>query len=228
MDAKNLAIIFGGIVFGEDEIPQSGDLMLMQMSSVSNISIHSRRLYLIPLRQTQDTLMEDIIENAHVLFDERPPTASPPLPPPPMGEPVPVYPLGSSHTQVTNISPPPTSSDDSGSYLPVSAGPEPDFTPELPPRPANSIHPAARRDSAMSPQLRPASLLIPSRPQSAIIEEDIVQQAYTAISYTKDGSEESHSSKGSPPRPASAIAPSALGLDTVPEPPPKRYSLPRS
>lgn len=30
MDAKNLAIIFGGVVFGEDELPKGGELLSMQ------------------------------------------------------------------------------------------------------------------------------------------------------------------------------------------------------
>jgi hypothetical protein len=30
MDAKNLAIVFGGVIFGEDEIPKGGDLLSVQ------------------------------------------------------------------------------------------------------------------------------------------------------------------------------------------------------
>ena len=30
MDAKNLAIIFGSVVFGEDDIPKGGDLLSVQ------------------------------------------------------------------------------------------------------------------------------------------------------------------------------------------------------
>ncbi len=30
MDAKNLAIIFGAIVFGEDDMPKNGDLLALQ------------------------------------------------------------------------------------------------------------------------------------------------------------------------------------------------------
>ena len=30
MDSKNLAIIFGGVIFGEDEIPKTADLLTMQ------------------------------------------------------------------------------------------------------------------------------------------------------------------------------------------------------
>jgi hypothetical protein len=30
MDAKNLAIVFGAVIFGEDEIPKGGDLLSVQ------------------------------------------------------------------------------------------------------------------------------------------------------------------------------------------------------
>ena len=30
MDANNLAIVFGGVIFGEDEIPKGGDLLSVQ------------------------------------------------------------------------------------------------------------------------------------------------------------------------------------------------------
>lgn len=30
MDFKNLAIVFGGVIFGEDELPKGGDLLSMQ------------------------------------------------------------------------------------------------------------------------------------------------------------------------------------------------------
>ena len=78
--------------------------------------------------------MEDLIENAQTLFDERIPPSSPPLPPPPLGEPVPVISYGSSHTKVT---------------LPEEQ--VVDFSPELPPRPTSSIHPSARCYPPMSP-----------------------------------------------------------------------------
>jgi hypothetical protein len=34
MDPKNLAIVFGGVIFGEDEIPKGGDLLSVQTSKV--------------------------------------------------------------------------------------------------------------------------------------------------------------------------------------------------
>ena len=79
--------------------------------------------------------MEDLIGNAQTLFDERVP--SPPLPPAPVGEPVPVLTYGSSHTSVTLPRPRETQAAD--------------FTPQLPPRPTNSIHPSARLNPPMSP-----------------------------------------------------------------------------
>ncbi|KAI0307495.1 hypothetical protein B0F90DRAFT_1674209 [Multifurca ochricompacta] len=116
MDPKNLAIVFSPVVFGEDEIPQ-GDLLSVQ--------------------PTKDSVMENLIENAYTLFDERLPPSSPPLPPAPGGEPVPATSYGSSHTKVT---------------LPQSGEVEvADFTPELPPRPTSSIHPSARSNPPMSP-----------------------------------------------------------------------------
>ncbi|KAI0271619.1 hypothetical protein BC834DRAFT_860454 [Gloeopeniophorella convolvens] len=114
MDAKNLAIVFSPVIFGEDEVPQ-GDLLSMHPA--------------------KDSVMEDLIENANVLFDERPPPSSPPLPPAPADEPVPAISYGSSHTRVA---------------FPPSGEAQADFTPQLPPRPANSIHPSAR-NAPMSP-----------------------------------------------------------------------------
>jgi hypothetical protein len=35
MDAKNLAIAFGGVVFGEDEMPKGGDLLGIQSLKVA-------------------------------------------------------------------------------------------------------------------------------------------------------------------------------------------------
>ncbi|KAI9445530.1 hypothetical protein H4582DRAFT_2109166 [Lactarius indigo] len=117
MDAKNLAIVFSPVVFGEDEIPQN-DLLNVQPA--------------------KDSVMEDLIENAHTLFDEHvPPPSSPPLPPAPAGEPVPIVTYGSSHTRVA---------------LPQFGEVQvADFTPQLPPRPTNSIHPSARSNPPMSP-----------------------------------------------------------------------------
>ncbi|KIK71391.1 hypothetical protein GYMLUDRAFT_254611 [Collybiopsis luxurians FD-317 M1] len=126
MDSKNLAIVFAGVIFGEDEIPKAGDLLSLQTWN--------------------DTLMEDLINNAHILFSDDPSTAtnpnapSPhPLPAPPPGEPTPVYSYGSKTTKIVSIP----------SALNTAAlSASEDFTPKLPPRPASSIHPSARGPSS--------------------------------------------------------------------------------
>lgn len=99
--------------------------------------------------------MEDLIENAQTLFDERASHSSPPLPPTPGGEPVPDASYGSSHTKITVAQP--------GDAQGV------DFTPQLPARPTNSIHPSARSNPPMSPTRLPVELspiLTPPRPSS--------------------------------------------------------------
>jgi hypothetical protein len=84
--------------------------------------------------------MEDLITNAHVLYDEHSTHHSPPLPPTPAGEPVPLYPYGSKSTKIATVPPAPLQNL-GGPYPP---SPPQDFTPRLPPRPANSIHPSLR------------------------------------------------------------------------------------
>ncbi|KAH9836530.1 RhoGAP-domain-containing protein, partial [Rhodofomes roseus] len=154
MDAKNLAIVFGTVIFGEDEMPKSGGDLL---------AVHSWK----------DTLCEDLISNAHILFQ---PTGSPqllsiapassPLPSPgsptsgsprvrassqasilgPMGPPV--LPSGSlSRSPRLGRSPslPPQRSPPYSPALVSARGPPPeDFRPQLPPRPTGSIHPSQR------------------------------------------------------------------------------------
>lgn len=34
MDARNLAIVFGGMIFGDDEMPKGGDLLSVQSTKV--------------------------------------------------------------------------------------------------------------------------------------------------------------------------------------------------
>jgi RhoGAP domain len=36
MDPKNVAIVFGGVIFGEDEMPKGGDLLTMHTAKVIN------------------------------------------------------------------------------------------------------------------------------------------------------------------------------------------------
>ncbi|KAJ6604252.1 RhoGAP domain-containing protein [Mycena vulgaris] len=124
MDAKNLAIVFGGVIFGEDEIAKTGDLLNIQTS--------------------KDTLMEDLIMHAHILYDDNAVHHSPPLPATPAGEPVPQLYYGSKRTHVATVPPasPPNRAE--------TASPQ-DFTPRLPTRPANSIHPSARANPSVSP-----------------------------------------------------------------------------
>jgi hypothetical protein len=38
MDPKNLAIVFGGVIFGEDEVPKGGDLLSVQNWKVTRRS----------------------------------------------------------------------------------------------------------------------------------------------------------------------------------------------
>ena len=44
MDAKNLAIVFGSVIFAEDEVPKEGDLLSVQMIKVF-IRIWTGRLF---------------------------------------------------------------------------------------------------------------------------------------------------------------------------------------
>ncbi|KAF9056472.1 hypothetical protein BJ165DRAFT_1522378 [Panaeolus papilionaceus] len=117
MDAKNVAIVFGSVIFGDDEMPKGGDLLSVQT--------------------IKDTLMEDLIVNSHILYDHEPVSSSPPLPPTPAGEPVPPISYGSKTTKISTVPPSATS-------------PSQDFTPPLPPRPQNSIHPSSRNVSSPS------------------------------------------------------------------------------
>lgn len=36
MDPKNLAIVFGGVIFGEDDLPKAGDLLSVQSWKVKS------------------------------------------------------------------------------------------------------------------------------------------------------------------------------------------------
>ncbi|KAJ7042609.1 hypothetical protein C8F04DRAFT_83781 [Mycena alexandri] len=132
MDAKNLAIVFGGVVFGEDDIAKGGaDLLTIQT--------------------WKDSLMEDLIMHAHILYDDNAAHYSPPLPATPAGEPVPQIYYGSKRTQVATVPPA------SPLNRETTASPQ-DFTPRLPTRPANSIHPSARANPPPSPSKERASV----------------------------------------------------------------------
>jgi hypothetical protein len=88
---------------------------------------------------SQDSLMEDLIIHSAILFDDQAGPRSPPLPPTPAGEPVPRFAYGSKTTKVMSPTQPITST--------VQSSPQ-DFTPRLPPRPVNSIHPSLRANPA--------------------------------------------------------------------------------
>ncbi|KAF9523586.1 hypothetical protein CPB83DRAFT_862570 [Crepidotus variabilis] len=173
MDAKNLAIVFGSVIFGEDEMPKDGNLLTVQT--------------------IKDTLMEDLIVHAHILYDHPqleqpvspPQPQSPPLPPTPAGEPVAPITYGSKTTKMAIIQPDSAKAD----IRPVS--PPQDFMPRLPPRPNNSIHPSSRL--ATSPS---RSRAYPEKPLPLTVPE---QQEL----HQKRASDESSSHSTSPPGSAS-------------------------
>lgn len=119
-------------------MPKGGDLLSVQTWKVTTVpkkNYHVRLTFSL----LQDSLMEDLIMHAHILYDENTNHSSPPLPPTPAGEPVPHYAYGSKSTKIASV--PPSTPNASGSHVPSSPQ---DFTPRLPPRPANSIHPSLR------------------------------------------------------------------------------------
>jgi len=99
--------------------------------------------------------MEDLIFNAFILFDDRVPHAISPLPPAPVGQPTPNFAYGSAHTKVASV--PPLQTTVRQQALPQSPD---DFTPRLPLRPANSIHPSLRTNPT-SPTTAGSQLLAP-------------------------------------------------------------------
>ncbi len=146
-------------------------------------------------------MMEDLINNAHLLFQQSG-SGSPPLPAAPLNEPAAPITYGSTHTKVSSMPPPPVPSSPrklghhktpslstprSSIDAPRSIlqGPQ-DFTPQLPPRPTNSIHPSLRAGPhANSPARQPPSIRagqffddqvrVPPPPQSPVPS----QQSYT-------------------------------------------------
>jgi len=90
--------------------------------------------------------MEDLILQAHILYDHDGGPHSPPLPPTPTGEPIQVT-YGSKTTKVANV-PPPASFDSTTTPLPE------DFTPQLPPRPNSSLHPSSRANAGSPTKLQ--------------------------------------------------------------------------
>ncbi|TFK57655.1 RhoGAP-domain-containing protein [Heliocybe sulcata] len=154
MDAKNLAIVFGTVIFGEDEMSKGADLLSLQ--------------------SMKDSLMEDLILNAQTLFDDRAGPQETPLPAAPVGESGLPFPLGSSHTKVANVPVTPTAS------LP----PPNDFIPELPPRPADSIHRSSRANYVTTTRSEggPKSPRLSGRPRYQAAEAPEVWRAPEEIS----------------------------------------------
>ncbi|KAF5375014.1 hypothetical protein D9758_000090 [Tetrapyrgos nigripes] len=192
MDAKNLAIVFGAVIFGEDQLPAGGDLLSVQT--------------------WKDSLMEDLITHAHTLFSDD--QSAHPLPPPPLGEPTPHYPYGSKTTKVANIpSPINVANSPSSPSLPD------DFTPRLPARPANSIHPSARGPSSptkertdVPPPLpqRPGQRATPTPPSPSVISS-VLETDDDDLSYA-NSDEFLHSAPTSP----SNAPPSTTGKESPP------------
>jgi len=105
--------------------------------------------------------MDDLIIHAHLLYDHDVGQNSPPLPPTPAGEPIPQVTYGSKSTKVTRVPPAEGSS-------PTTQ----DFTPRLPARPNNSIHPSARINSSSPTKSRalPEKALPPMQTNVALEE----------------------------------------------------------
>jgi len=140
--------------------------------------------------------MEDLIMNAHILYDERHTNhPSPPLPPTPAGEPIPYFAYGSKSTKVASMPPTSTSITTSGPYPPSSPQ---DFTPRLPPRPANSIHPSLRTHPASPTRGRADASSPPSqlrqRDKSSLDESPPPSPSITSTVYETDDS--SHEQAG--------------------------------
>ncbi|KAG8823943.1 hypothetical protein FRC19_002817 [Serendipita sp. 401] len=130
MDAKNLAVVFGPVILGEEPLPAGVDLLTM----------------------TKDTLMEDLINSTKALYDSHPSderSSSPPLPEPPAHEfgvlnsrpTAPVY--GSSHTVIKNLpagasrSQTNVASESANAAVPMPGSATSETPPKLPPRPAH-------------------------------------------------------------------------------------------
>ncbi|KAI5124481.1 hypothetical protein M0805_008363 [Coniferiporia weirii] len=199
MDAKNLAIIFGGVVFGEDEVPKATDLLTIQ--------------------NWKDSLMEDLILNAHILFDERA---------------IAIVPTQSRTSVIADsslLSPAPTdvplaNTDYEPPYAQLSDAPlhqrkpdtsgvvSQDFTPELPPRPGNSIHPSRRAanqssrtagSEAEEETSAPSTLL--ARPASIEIRAAQKSEGSTTGSQVSPISEQHNESSADTESTAPSIAP---------------------
>jgi hypothetical protein len=106
--------------------------------------------------------MDDLIIYAHLLYDHDVGQGSPPLPPTPAGEPIPQVTYGSKNTKVARVPP-------AEGLTPITPQ---DFTPRLPPRPNNSIHPSARTNPGSPTKSRalPEKALPPMQTEVALEE----------------------------------------------------------
>jgi hypothetical protein len=115
--------------------------------------------------------MEDLITNAAILFDDKAASGaglgSPPLPPAPTGQSAPNYSYGSAHTKVASV---PASMPTSVRQPGQLQSPE-DFTPRLPPRPGNSIHPSARTSPTSSVDAAPTLSTRPGQGSTSKLEK---------------------------------------------------------
>ena len=141
--------------------------------------------------------MEDLIVNAHILFQQSG-SSSPPLPSAPLNEPAAPVTYGSQHTKVLSSMPPPplptsprkghqksasTSTVRSSLDVPRPHVPQ-DFTPQLPPRPANSIHPSLRA----GPHAGSPARQIPSVRAAQFFDDDMLITPQSSISSRENGS----------------------------------------
>ncbi|KAF9519904.1 hypothetical protein BS47DRAFT_1374940 [Hydnum rufescens UP504] len=172
MDARNLAIVFGSVIFGEDEVPRTGDIL--------------------SITTWKDTVMEDLITFSVLLFDDLhhskiPSSASTSYSGKETGTlalPLPAqYPGKDQDSTPTLLSRPQYFTKDE------------DFAPTLPLHPQNSIHPSRRAVTA-NPSLldnvasSDASLGSPARPTGNSFQDD----ADTPTAY----SEQTGAHQGSP------------------------------
>ena len=141
--------------------------------------------------------MEDLITNAHILFQQSG-SNSPPLPSAPLNETAASVTYGSQHTKVlSSMPPPPVPTSSRGGHresssvstvrssldVPRPQVPPQDFTPQLPPRPANSIHPSLRAGPHASPARQ-----MPSVRTGQFFEDDILITPQSSISSRENGS----------------------------------------
>lgn len=141
--------------------------------------------------------MEDLITNAHILFQQSG-SNSPPLPSAPLNESAAQITYGSQHTKVLSSMPPPpvptsprrghqksssVSTIRSSLDVPRPQVPPQDFTPQLPPRPANSIHPSLRAGPHASPARQMASVRT-----GQFFDDDMLITPQSSISSRENGS----------------------------------------